>query len=224
MTNYTPPIMQERAHSRRFQLFLLLFICVLAATGLSAQSSSSIKLLTFSAAKKSPTSALIQWTTQLETNNNYFDVERSADAQTWAPIARRAGSSNSDTKIQYTVVDERPSVGANYYRLHRVDLDGNSSYSDMESVTFDKINTVGISIYPNPATKNSQLYIKLDGSSANEITKVTVTDIMGQLVYEDNVQGVAAYQLNAQNLRTGVYYLSVSTPTETKVTNRLLIQ
>lgn len=222
MNNYTQPVIAERARSRRFQLFVALFISLIAATNLSAQS--YIKLLSFQAEKQSNAAAVIKWTTQLEVNNDYFEVERSTNAQVWEPIARREGSSNSITKIEYSVTDDKPNTGANYYRLRRVDLDGNSSYSDMESVTFDKITTAGISVYPNPATKNSKLFIQLDGTSVDEVNKVTVTDVMGQLVYEESVQGIRSYQLNAENLRTGVYYLTVSTPTESKVTNRVLIQ
>jgi hypothetical protein len=228
MSYYIQPSAADRTHSRRFLLISALIVALLAAFSLQAQeataSETQIKLLTFIAERNTPSTAMIKWTTQLEVNNDYFEIERSPDASTWEAIGRKQGAVNSDTKINYTFVDEKPLTGANYYRLHRVDLDGHSTYTDMASVTFDKITSTGIAVYPNPATRTSKLYIQLDNASIDDINKVTITDVMGQLVYQQDIQGLRSYQLDAQNLRSGVYYLTVSAATETKVTSRILIQ
>ncbi len=81
----------------------------------------------------------LRWTTASERNNNYFEVERSADLVNFEPIARVAGAGNSFQNIDYEAFDPNPLFGTSYYRLRQVDMDGLSTSSDVESVYISRL-------------------------------------------------------------------------------------
>ena len=73
----------------------------------------------------------LTWSTATEVNNDHFDVERSADGQSFERIGTLDGAGNSEEELHYELTDERPIAGTNYYRLKQVDDDGSATYSDV---------------------------------------------------------------------------------------------
>lgn len=93
-----------------------------------------VELLGFEGEVIGPVNRLI-WSTASEHDNDHFDVERSADGQDFERIGAVAGAGNSQELVTYTLKDERPLRGANYYRLKQVDTDGASTYSNIIMLT-----------------------------------------------------------------------------------------
>ncbi|MBK8051959.1 MAG: T9SS type A sorting domain-containing protein [Saprospiraceae bacterium] len=75
------------------------------------------------------------WVTASETNNDFFTLQRSADAVHFENIAIIEGAGNSSTEIYYSFTDVSPLRGTNYYRIKQTDFDGKFSYSDVRSVS-----------------------------------------------------------------------------------------
>jgi hypothetical protein len=74
---------------------------------------------------------LLTWATSSEVNNSHFEIERSADGETFEPIGRVDAKGGSRSDVNYEFVDHSPFMKANYYRLKQVDLDGQFSFSDI---------------------------------------------------------------------------------------------
>ena len=98
-----------------------------------------IELLRFTAVAKD-TYVQIDWLTATEINNDYFNVERSADGLNFNSMSKINGAGNSTEVLSYSSVDERPLDGISYYRLKQTDYDGETSYSNIEAVAFNKRN------------------------------------------------------------------------------------
>lgn len=71
----------------------------------------------------------LTWRTATETNNDRFEVERSADGERFAWVGEVAGAGNSQHVTRYAMIDRQPLNGLNYYRLMQVDVDGSFMYS-----------------------------------------------------------------------------------------------
>ncbi len=108
-----------------------------------------IQLLSFTAQLHN-TSVELSWITSSETNNDYFEVERSKDNLEWKKIGTVDGAGTSNTYNFYSLRDEQAQAGANYYRLKQVDYNGRASFSNAVIIVLD-YGFEDISIYPNPS-------------------------------------------------------------------------
>ena len=67
---------------------------------------------------------LIEWTTLSQVNNDYFEIQRSDDAEVWYTIETVSGAGNTNSEMSYVVIDDNPLTGISYYRLKQTDYDG----------------------------------------------------------------------------------------------------
>jgi 1,4-alpha-glucan branching enzyme len=166
--------------------------------------------LTFTATEGANNTALLNWTTAHEVDNNYFEVERSSPASTTfkaigdVPAANPGAATN---KYQFT--DLHPLTGLNYYRLKQVDKDGNYSYSPIATVTIK--GTDGLwKVYPNPASGNStSLYTQ---STFSDFT-MSLTDVSGKVLYNYSVNSLpegSSVAIPTSGLAHGVYFLKIT--------------
>lgn len=122
---------------------------------------------------------VINWATASETNNDYFAIEYSANAQNWYFLTKINGAGNSKIKIDYTY--KYNANNDNYYRLTQVDYNGKSEIftSDIVYVSTHYLNkNINYDIYDingrylgNKAIKNLQHGIFLIKND-NEFKKI----------------------------------------------------
>jgi hypothetical protein len=67
---------------------------------------------------------LIKWVTASEYNSDYFQIERSTDGETWKIVSTKTASGNSNTKVNYSYLDNISEFTINYYTLKQYDFDG----------------------------------------------------------------------------------------------------
>jgi hypothetical protein len=115
-----------------------------------------IELLDFDVTLLEGKKVKAEWTTASEENNNYFEVERSVDAQHWEIIKTIKGAGNSKELIHYDCVDEKPYDGVSFYRLKQTDFDGKGQYSYIISINFVSEGD-WIKIGANPVTNSITL-------------------------------------------------------------------
>ncbi|NVO01303.1 MAG: hypothetical protein HXX09_01240 [Bacteroidetes bacterium] len=152
----------------------------------------------------------INWTTASETNNNYFTIERSIDAQSWEAIKTINGAGNSNHSINYLFTDKNSINGKSYYRLKQTDFDGKFTYSSVVNVNCQSESSAEIIAYPNPAEYNVYFHILLP---KKENVILNVYDVMGQKVFstEISVDGMQNYQLDLDGFANGNYrYMVIS--------------
>ncbi|MBR3947576.1 MAG: T9SS type A sorting domain-containing protein, partial [Bacteroidales bacterium] len=171
-----------------------------------------IELLSFTATCDGK-SALVEWTTATERNNDYFVLERSDDAINFTEVARVAGAGNSIAPIDYSYTDYGIHGGDNYYRLVQVDYDGTRAVSEV--VVVNCIETAAgepdVQAYPNPF--DGELTLELDNFD-NRPARIDVYDMLGKLIYTDKVASPQNYYetvLNLSNLPPATYTVRVST-------------
>ena len=92
----------------------------------------------------------IEWETLGEENTAWFDVRRSNDGINFTSIARVTATGLPNQRQQYIAYDETPSEGVNYYKIIGHDKDGKTLESAIRSLLFNKLNTMGVTIFPNP--------------------------------------------------------------------------
>jgi len=78
-----------------------------------------------------------------------------------------------------------------------------------------------LNLFPNPATN----FVNLTFIGGNEFTQISVMDVSGKLVYNNQIrnQGLNQEKINVSNLNKGVYFVSVITE-KGKNTKKLIIR
>jgi len=165
-----------------------------------------ISLTHFSATPKSDRIEL-SWATASEQNNDYMAVERSAEGSRWQELGRVAGAGTTTQPQAYTLTDEKPLPGLNYYRLRQVDYDGAVEYHKTIVVDF-KSATGGLHLFPSPAQE--RLNVALPAPAAQD-SELWLLDTQGRVLQrivipQGGTQG--AFQVAA--LPEGVYFVRMA--------------
>lgn len=156
----------------------------------------------------------LKWTTQSETNNASFDVERSNDGKNFSAIGNVKGAGTTQTAQNYQYTDDqKKAAGTYYYRLKMTDSNGQSTYSSTVEVNFaDGLSEFTVSeTYPNPVASGTA---KVNVSLPTEGTVTcTIYSVTGQKVKEFSVQkpaGESSMDIDTATLSPGIYLYSIS--------------
>jgi hypothetical protein len=133
-----------------------------------------VKLVSFEATPMKR-EIFLTWQTATETNNEYFDVQRSTNGTAWEDLIRVSGAGNSATLRKYETADPVPYNGTSYYRLKQVDYDGSYEYSPVKAVDFIYGNT----LFPNPT---SGIITMTSGDDVVDLGNVSVFSSFGRTV------------------------------------------
>ncbi|MFN5549262.1 MAG: T9SS type A sorting domain-containing protein, partial [Bacteroidota bacterium] len=147
-----------------------------------------IVLKTFNASLGGSTSVWLNWVTSSELNNDYFEVQRSLDGESFEKIAIVKGKGTTTLENNYQLNDKRPTRGVNYYRLKQVDFDGKYTYSYVVSVEVDFDAQVFITeIFPNPADSEN-INARVESSNQDEPVRLRIFDQLGKLMFSTTVE------------------------------------
>ena len=164
-----------------------------------------INLLEFTATNVNNQQVQLNWTTETETNNKTFGIERSADGVTYTIIGQVPGAINSSTALSYAWADDAPAKGKNFYRLQQVDLDGNSSYSNVNVVEIGGV--LKLSVYPNPV-KDVLTILNPGGLTIREIV---VYNTSGVVLSKLAPSSTGTVRVSAGGWAAGLYLVKVIT-------------
>jgi hypothetical protein len=84
--------------------------------------------------KKEKTGTILQWEVYDIHNHAYFEIQHSLDAVNYKTIGK-----NFNIQGQYKFNHNHPINGINYYRIKQVDIDGISSYSNVNEIQWDQV-------------------------------------------------------------------------------------
>jgi hypothetical protein len=113
-----------------------------------------VTLNSFMVAKENKT-VLVNWNTDDEISMDHYEVERSADGRNFSSLTTIACS--NQTSASYSFHDISPLAGTSYYRLRMKELSGQSKYSKVVQINFNKYSLISLS--PSPAARGSMLNI-----------------------------------------------------------------
>jgi hypothetical protein len=155
---------------------------------------------------KDGNAANLEWKVSNEVNVRGYTVQRSADAGTWSEIGFVAFSSAN--KGRYTLRDNTPLTGDNFYRVRQEDIDGKSAYSVIRRLNFDHDKFVVV-LHPNPA--DEMINLRIDNDKDEDVS-IQVMDVMGRLVLQTNKSlnsGMNKIKLPTSGFSNGTYLLEV---------------
>jgi hypothetical protein len=169
-----------------------------------------VELLDFTAVVVENKKVQLDWQTASESNNAFFTVEKSIDAQQWKAITKVKGAGNSSVTKWYQVFDDDPYTGVSYYRLKQTDNDGRFVYSETRKVAIT-VSQSSVRIYPNPATNT----ITIEGNK-KELATMVIFNGSGQ-----NITGAVHVRMitdtkamiDISKVSSGIYYLKTATTT-----------
>jgi hypothetical protein len=158
----------------------------------------------------------LNWETAMETNNDYFIVQRSRDGTGWDSLTRVAGSGNSSTTTFFTAYDPAPYAGTSYYRLVETDFAGNKIYAPVCAVNILQSSTL-ITLSPNPATNTLLISFPVAGQYT-----ISLLNNTGQLMTDRVFTTGNNISLDVSHVAPGVYYVMIRQG-NTKIVREVLI-
>ncbi|MGB3798931.1 MAG: T9SS type A sorting domain-containing protein [Lewinella sp.] len=138
----------------------------------------------------------LHWETQVQVDQDYFIVERSADGIHWEALSSVPGHTGFDLFQKYNFLDSHPGSAINYYRIVAIALDGSSTVSDVAAV--DNRRHI-MTVHPNPVTET----LFLSG-----FDELRVFDMQGhEVTAELNAHrtGEEDYTIDVSGLKAGLY-------------------
>jgi hypothetical protein len=162
----------------------------------------------------------LQWTTNIESNNTGFEIQRSNASGVYEAIGfvpTKAADGNSGMPLYYQFKETNAAKGNSWYRIVQIDKDGGRTVTAARGVRgLEEISKV--TVYPNPGTSGNMNV--MFGSSA--IRDIVITDLNGKVVkqwnsYRDDNMAIGG-------LRTGVYMLIITNKTTSeKLAHKLVV-
>lgn len=154
---------------------------------------------------------ILEWSTFNEVNHDYFEVERlNTENNTFVPIGKVTQNDPGQTVHHYSMTDNQPLFGYNYYRLKQIDFDGNFSYSEIKSVYRNEAFDFSFELVPNPAFHLSTIYFS---QPLKHTTRAEVVGVMGEKRFSFIIEsGTSSFPLNIQSLQAGSYIIVLTNP------------
>lgn len=145
---------------------------------------------------------LLDWMTASESNNHYFEIQRSSDQITFEAIGTVEGALNSQDTLHYSYLDTDPLAGQSYYRLKQVDLDGTHIYSAVIAVDCPIHNTLSGLV---PIFQNRELSFVHNGF--RDQVNISIYDHQGRLlIFRKNINTTDVTPLDVPG-RGIIYFL-----------------
>jgi hypothetical protein len=148
----------------------------------------------------------LSWITATETNNQGFEVQRSAGGE-FETIAFVEGNGTTTEVQAYSYVDRNVNVGSYNYRLKQIDFNGTFEYSDVVEVDVPAPAEYALDQnYPNPFNPSTKVAFRL---AVDSKVSLKVFDVLGQevatLVNTNLAAGSHNVNFDASSLNSGVY-------------------
>ncbi|MBS1605188.1 MAG: T9SS type A sorting domain-containing protein [Bacteroidetes bacterium] len=175
-----------------------------ASTSTSSISTLPVGLTGFTAALENNITRL-NWSTAIESNSSYFDVEYSTDNNSWMTIGTVQAAGNSTTGRTYAFTHTHPAAGNNFYRLRMIDQDGTFTYSKVDEVSVEEPSR--ITFYPNPV--RSSCTVNTNSTTPQSLSLLTLD---GRMLLQNN-SFVSGGSIDLSRYPNGVYLLVLRSAT-----------
>ncbi|MCP9770209.1 T9SS C-terminal target domain-containing protein [Lacihabitans sp. LS3-19] len=185
-------------------------------TSLNLNSPFPVKLLNFKANSENQL-AHLSWETTEETNNESFEIQRSANAIDFVTIGQLKGNGTTNVEKSYKFTDISPINGQNYYRLKQNDKDGKFEFSKIISLKINTLNERQVIVFPNPSNNGFRVNNLAFGAS------VSIMNVLGKKVLE-TIAVKEFMEFKSEDFDSGTYFLNVKFPDGKQETRKLIIE
>jgi hypothetical protein len=185
----------------------------------SNSTSLPVELLSFTAKKTSAKQVQLNWITGLELNNDRFEIERSADNETFEKLSEINGRGNTTSVSSYQYIDKTPQE-LNYYRLKQTDKDGKFTYSQTRVINMriTSIESMSVTVYPNPVANTLTIETQDNAFSGYRLFNET-----GRLILSKSLNQ-SRESIRMDQLATGTYYLEITDQNHCSAIERIVKQ
>ena len=160
-----------------------------------------VTLLHFNAEEATTGAVKLTWGTAMEVNNDHFTMERSSDGLHYIVIGTVPGKGDNNQPVNYSLTDQWPEQGSNYYRLIQTDRDGQSKIVGTRTV---EVAEIALRVGPNPAVHTVDLAF-----SRGVWREIKLYNSAEQLLQTFTPRiTTSCIKIGIQNYRPGTYYLA----------------
>lgn len=177
----------------------------------------------FEVLKTGSNTAKLNWQSETDTTNFYYEVQMSRDGKNFTAsgiVQKTTGIINPSYHFQYTIQNQE--YGRYYFRIKQRYPNGYVRFSAIKSVDYENSFLSKVSLYPNPSA--GIVGIKFVNISAGKLS-VRISNIQGQVIVskEFDVSGTDYKQI--ATLQRGMYWLKIMDVTSKEsFVNQLLIK
>lgn len=166
--------------------------------------------------------AKLKWTTYSEVNNDYFVVERSANATNFHIAAIIDGAGTTTVNSDYFFNENLNGKNILYYRLRQVDFNGAEKIIGSVVKVQSSVHNADVIITPNPAIGNTNINITVKAFEEN--VHVMIFDQNGTIIFNcDKVIGENSLSVSDMPvLRKGTYTVLITDALGNIVSTRLV--
>ncbi|MEI6346906.1 MAG: T9SS type A sorting domain-containing protein [Bacteroidota bacterium] len=152
--------------------------------------------------------SLLSWTTASETNNNYFEIQKSTDAKSWNFVSKVMGAGNSTQQVNYEYLDYNLEKSDFFYRIKQVDFDGAFDFSSIVYLKKCSLSYFDITVFPNPV--KSIVNIQFNGDK-NQVHSIEIFNLLGEKVFfSDRFLST----IDLSDKQNGTYFIHLNFVTE----------
>ncbi len=170
-----------------------------------------VRLISFTAEKSSNSKNLLKFVSAGESDIEQYQVQRSSNGVNFTDLPEASSrAKNLSTTQYYTIADNAPLGGINFYRLKITDRTGIINYSIVAAVSNSRNGSAYLTVFPNPASSYINIQTK-NGQKGK--AGVTISSAAGQTVYKQDytiVNGGILY-VDVKALSKGTYFIRINT-------------
>ncbi|NIT60107.1 MAG: T9SS type A sorting domain-containing protein [Aliifodinibius sp.] len=160
--------------------------------------------------------AILEWSTETETNNFGFEVQRSQDGEIFTKVGFVKGNGTTVVPKHYEFIDRYLTIGTYYYRLKQIDFNGDYKFSNTIKITGGIPREFRLEQnFPNPFNPLTTISYSLPKGSHVELT---IYNINGEVIYKlvDKFQEAGQYTVKwnsidqaGKKVSSGTYYYKI---------------
>jgi hypothetical protein len=170
----------------------------------------------------------LTWSTATETNNQGFEILRSAqnDNDVWNKIGFVPGHGTTTETQHYSFTDNDVSSGKYKYKLKQIDYNGTFEYSHIVEVEVPFVNKFSLSQnYPNPFNPVTKISWQ---SPTGSWQSLKIYDVLGNeiisLLNEYRPAGKYEIEFDGSKLTSGIYFYQLRTEKYVEVKKMVLLK
>lgn len=161
----------------------------------------------------------ITWSTNSETNNKHFSIERSANGIGFISIGKVEGAGNSTDVRQYAFTDFSPLAGISYYRLAQTDLNDHKEYLQVKKI----VNNTGKDFdIKAMATGNGIVTIQINSTLQN-LYQLKIFDLQGRELKNELISCASGLSYKNILIGPGMHIIEIMNNEGEKMSQKILI-
>ncbi|MEL6853066.1 MAG: PA14 domain-containing protein, partial [Bacteroidota bacterium] len=164
--------------------------------------------------------AQLYWEASSSDMGQEYIIERSENGEEFEFLKSVRPSSSSQTRFE--AWDENPLSGTSYYRIKWQNIDGELSYSQIESAFFELFR---YQVFPNPLGEGQPITVQLDFDEPQAV-EIQVVDIRGRQLVKLRPSGWERRHdltIATDGWRPGIYFVEILTNRK-RITEKILLK